>query len=79
MLWSAYNSGLSVVYTTECVQLGALSDILTPFPVSVCRDFKTNQGATYACKWYAPLDSVEIVEPDYHSDIWDHILCGGIY
>ena len=41
------------------------------------RDFKANDGATYTCKWFSPLDKLQVVEPDYHTDIWDHIVSGG--
>jgi len=35
------------------------------------------EGDSYSCKWFSPLDKVEVVDADYHVDIWDYIVAGG--
>ena len=43
-----------------------------------CRLFQAIEGY-YVCKWHSPVDSFEIMEPDYHKDNWDHFIETGEY
>ena len=45
--------------------------------ISCPKDFKANDGATYTPKWVSLLDKLQVVESDYHADIWDHIVVRG--
>ena len=36
-----------------------------------------HEGDSYSCKWFSPLDKVEVVDADYYNDIWDSIVAGG--
>ena len=40
-------------------------------------DFQVCEGDSYLCKWFSPLNKLEVVETDYHHDIWDYIVAGG--
>ena len=44
---------------------------------STHRDFQVCEGDSYSCKWFSPLSKVEVVETDYHNDIWDYIVARG--
>ena len=44
---------------------------------STHRDFQVCEGDSYSCKWFSPLSKVEVVETDYHHDIWDYIVARG--
>ena len=40
-------------------------------------DFKSNEDAFYKCKWHCPLDRLQVVEPDFLNDIWEHFVKEG--
>jgi len=56
--------------------LGVVPSPLVSLSTS-CRDFQVCEGDSYTCKWFSPLDKVEVVDADYHVDIWDYIVAGG--
>ncbi len=57
-------------------------DIYTPNYAILIRHrlFRAVDG-TYRCKWHVPVDSLEVLEPDYQNDIWDYFVDSesGIY
>jgi len=56
--------------------LGVVPSPLVSLSTS-CRDFQVCEGDSYSSKWFSPLDKVEVVDADYHADIWDYIVAGG--
>ncbi len=64
-----------------------LYSIHTPdYAILTCchRLFRAVDG-TYRCKWHVPVDSLQILEPDYQNDIWDYFVdsesgtCSSVY
>ena len=44
---------------------------------SLYSDFQMCEGDNYSCKWFSPLSKLEVVDTDYHHDIWDYIVARG--
>ncbi len=59
-----------------CMHKPFIQYIHTPsYAILTCchRLFRAVDG-TYRCKWHVPVDSLQILEPDYQNDIWDYFV-----
>ena len=65
------------VYPSSALLLFAHVPLLCLSLPSANSDFQVCEGDNYSCKWFSPLSKLEVVETDYHHDIWDYIVARG--
>ncbi len=48
--------------------------VVYPHAILICHTLFRAVDGTYRCKWHVPVDSLEVLEPDYQNDIWDYFV-----